>query len=106
MFVYAVLVGCDHNSSPVEKIRYVTVKDTTDSVEYVSKIVALDYKLYLAGDSINKLKDAVSVEIAKNDSVSAEYRKCQEELIVLKYKVERIKYYNSNIIFILTDFYK
>lgn len=81
------VAGCS-SKQPKEIIKYVTVKDNSDSIEYVSKIVALDYKLSVYEDSIVILNERI---VSSNDSI----RLLQGDVLALKYKIERIRYYNK-----------
>lgn len=78
-FVVIAVMACScHYSPPVEKIIYVPVKDTISERTNIARIVALEYKCYELQDSLNMVRDSLGCD-----------------LFVAKYKLARIKYYNS-----------
>lgn len=70
------VVSCD--STPVEKIIYIPVKDTISEKNNIARIVELEHRCYLLQDSLNTVKDSLG-----------------EDLFIAKYKLGRIKYYND-----------
>ena len=72
-FIALFLIGCG-NTTPIEKIVYVPVKDSTcvDSLVYYKKL------LRHTQDSLNAVRDTTA-----------------EDLFIARYKLGRIKYYND-----------
>lgn len=70
------VVSCD--STPVEKVIYVPVKDTITEKTNIARIVELEHKCNLLQDSLNLVKDSIG-----------------EDLFIARYKLGRIKYYNN-----------
>ena len=64
------------NSTPIEKIIYVPVKDTITEKTNIARIVELEHKCNLLQDSLNSVRDSLG-----------------EDLFVAKYKLSRIEYY-------------
>ena len=72
-FIALFLVGCG-NTAPIEKIVYVSVKDST----YVDSLIYYKELLKCTQDSLNAVKDTTA-----------------EDLFIARYKLGRIKYYND-----------
>ena len=70
------LISYNYNAPPIEKIIYVSVKDTISEKTNIARIVELEHKCYLLQDSLNIVKDSIG-----------------EDLFIAKYKLGRIKYY-------------
>ena len=72
------IVSCNTNTVPVEKIVYVTVKDTISERTNIARIIELEHELNLVRDSLNMVKDSLG-----------------EDLFIANYKLGRIKYYTN-----------
>lgn len=77
--IAGVMISCTKETAPpVEKIIYVPVKDTISEQSNIARIIELEHKCNLLNDSLKFVKDSLG-----------------EDLFVVKYKLARIKYYNT-----------
>ena len=72
IIIASLLIGC--NNTPVEKIIYVPIEDSTS----ISENIIIREQLRLTRDSLNFVRDSLG-----------------EDLFIAKYKLGRIKYYND-----------
>lgn len=91
IFGISILCSCGNNTG-CKEIIYVPVKDTINDNNNVKRIIELEHimRTKSSADSI-KLEKIKSIK----DSLQAENDSLAAELFVAKYKLERIKYYNS-----------
>lgn len=72
IIIASLLIGC--NNTPVEKIVYIPIEDSTS----ISENIIIREQLRLTRDSLNFVRDSLG-----------------EDLFIAKYKLGRIKYYTD-----------
>ena len=79
IIIVGCLFSCNNNFiPPVEKIVYVSVKDTISEKINTARIAELEHKCHILQDSLKIIKDSIG-----------------EDLFIARYKLRRIKYYND-----------
>lgn len=93
IIIVGCLFSCNNNYiPPIEKIVYVSVKDTISEKINTARIAELEHKCYLLQDSLNTVRDSLNTV---RDSLNTVKDSFGEDLFITNYKLGRIKYYND-----------